>query len=61
MGSTFAYPYLFFLVLTAVAFVRRLRLDELRRPTPRPGEDNEISKLKAEVAALKAGLSCDKK
>lgn len=61
MGSTFAYPYLFFLVLTAVAFVRRLRLDELHRPTPRPGEDNEISKLKAEVAALKAGLSGDKK
>lgn len=38
LATTMSYPYLFFFILTTTAFLRRLKLDELKNPTPKMGE-----------------------
>lgn len=39
IGSTFGYPYLFFFIMIIFAFLRRIRIDEMKNPTPRINKD----------------------
>jgi len=54
LATTLSYPYMFVFILLATAFLRQIKLDERRKPTPNPkmATGEELVRLRARVEAL---------
>jgi len=54
LATTLSYPYMFVFILLTTAFLRQLKRDEQRKPTPNPkvASGAELILLRERVAAL---------
>ena len=59
LATTMAYPYMFVFILLTTAFLRQLKRDEERNPTPNPkvASGAELLALRERIAALEAATS----
>jgi choline-glycine betaine transporter len=61
LATTLSYPYMFIFILLTTAFLRQLRIDEARNPTPNPKVASvaELIRLRERIAVLEGSAHTD--